>query len=117
MDNLADAFQRAMASSLAVCLHSVGFEMPRMHDVVFDVDGVVEALTASLQSTGSDSLHCPQAAPTRGVVSCTYEQCLSLIAHIYRRYCQLPVSRRRMQRFCSLRWAVIMLACQLLLAV
>ena len=35
-----------MASSLAACMHSVGFEMPRVHDVVpsIDVDGVVEAL-------------------------------------------------------------------------
>ena len=61
---------------MLACLHSVGFEMPRMHDVVplLDVDGVVEALTAHLQSTGSGNLHCPRAAPTQGVVSCTYEQ-------------------------------------------
>ena len=47
-----------------------------MHDVVplFDVDGVVEALTARLQRTGSVSLYCPHAAPTQGVVSCTHEQ-------------------------------------------
>ena len=40
-----------MASSLAACLHSVGFEMPRMHDVVplLDTDSVVEALTRRLQ--------------------------------------------------------------------
>ena len=41
-----------MANSLAACLHSVGFEMPHVHDVVpllgLDVDGVVEALTARL---------------------------------------------------------------------
>ena len=63
LDNLADAFQGGacnMASSLAACLHTVGFEMPREHDVVplLDVDGVVEALTAHLQSTGSGSLYC-----------------------------------------------------------
>ena len=65
-----------MANSLAACLHLVGFEMPRVHDVVplSEVDGVVEALTARLQSTGSGSLYCPRAAPTQGVVSCTYEQ-------------------------------------------
>ena len=41
-----------MANSLAACLHSVGFEMPRAHDVVplLGVDGVMEALTARLQS-------------------------------------------------------------------
>ena len=79
LDNLADAFQEGacnMASSLAACLHSVAFEMPRVHDVVplLDVDGVVEALTAHLQSTGSGSLYCRRAAPTQGVVSCTYKQ-------------------------------------------
>ncbi len=81
-----------MASSLAACLHSVGFEMPRVHDVVplLDVDGVVEALTARLQSTGSGSLYCPRAAPTQGVVSCTYEQWIRPYSS-RRRYCQLPV--------------------------
>ena len=50
--------------------------MPRVHDVVplLHVDGVVEALTALLQRTGSSGQHCPRAAPTQGVVSCTYEQ-------------------------------------------
>lgn len=54
LDNLTDTFQGVacnMPSSLAACLHSVGFEMPYVHDVVplFDVEGVV-ALTAHLQS-------------------------------------------------------------------
>ena len=37
-----------MMSSLATCLHSVGFRLPRVHDVVplLDVDGFVEALNA-----------------------------------------------------------------------
>ena len=55
LNNLTDAFQEGtcnMANSLAACLHSVGFEMPHVHDVVpllgLDVDGVVEALTARL---------------------------------------------------------------------
>ena len=54
-------------SSLATCLHSVGFEMPRVHDVVplSDVDSVVEALTALLQSTGSGGLQCPREGPFR----------------------------------------------------
>ena len=65
-----------MANSLAACLRSVAFEMPRVHDVVplLDVDGVVEALTARLQSTGSGGLYCP-----------------------------LPVSGRHMQRFLQFR--------------
>ena len=79
LDNLTDAFQEgacSTADSLAACLHSVGFEMPRVHDVVplLDVDGVVEALTARWQSTGSGTLYCPRAAPAQGVVSCTYKQ-------------------------------------------
>ena len=61
-----------MASSLAAYLHSVGFELPRIHDVV-DVDSVVEALTAAhLQGTGSGSLYCPRAALTQGFASCTH---------------------------------------------
>ena len=62
-----------MASSLAACLHSVGLEMVRVHDVVpwLDVDGVVDALTTRLQSTGSGGLYRPRAGPIQGVVSCT----------------------------------------------
>ena len=95
---------RDMASLLAACLHSVGFEMPRVHDVVplLDVDCVVEALTRRLQGTGSGSLYCPRAAPTQGVVSCTYEQWFEPYSP-RRRYCQLPVSGRRMQRFLQFR--------------
>ena len=70
-----------------------------MHDMVsfLDVDGVVEALTALLQSTGSGGLHCPRAAPTQGVVSCTYEQWFKPYSP-HTRYCQLPVSGRCMQQ-------------------
>ena len=93
-----------MASSLATCLHSVGFEMPRVHDVVplLDGDGVVEALTALLQRTGSGGLLRPRAAPTQGVVSCTYEQWFKPYSP-RTKYCQLPVSGRRMQRFLQFR--------------
>ena len=109
LDNLTDAFQEGtcnLANPLSACLHSVGFEMPRdtVHDVVplLDVDGVVEALTARLHSTGSGSLYFPRAAPTQGVVSCTYEQWFKPYTP-RRRYCQLPVSGRRMQRFLQFR--------------
>ena len=89
-----------MANSLAACLRSVGFEMPCVHDVVplLHVDGVVEAPTARLQSTGSGSLYCPRAAPAQGVLSCTYEQLCKPYSP-RRRCCQLPVSGRRMQQF------------------
>ena len=53
-------------ANLASCLHSVGFEMPRIHDTVplLYVDSVVEALTACLQGTGSGGLYCPRVGPT-----------------------------------------------------
>ena len=87
LDSLTNAFQGGacnMASSLAACLRSVGFEMPRVHDVVplLDVDGVVEALTGRLQGTGSGSLYYPSAAPTQGVVRAHTSSGLSLIAHV-----------------------------------
>ena len=107
LDNLTDAFQGgacSITSSLATCLHSVGFEMPRVPDVMplLDVDGVVEALTARLQSTGFGSLHCPHAVLHSGVVSCTYEQWFTPYSPSTR-YCQLPVSGRRMQWFLQFR--------------
>ena len=82
----------------------VGSQMPRMHDAVplLGVDSVVEALSRRLQGTGSGSLYCPHAAPTQRVVSCTYEQCFKPYSS-RRRYCQLPVSGRRMHRFLHIR--------------
>ena len=104
-----------MASSLATSLHSVGFEMPRVHDVVplLDVDGDVEATRpCGLQSTGSGGLHCPRAAPFHAHTSSG----LSLIAHV-----EGILSFRFLggacSDFCSLGWAVHVMACQLLLAV
>ena len=67
-----------------------------------DVDGVVEALTGRLQGTGSGSLYYPCAASTQGVVLCTYEQWFKPNSP-RRRYCQLPVSGRRMQQFLQFR--------------
>ena len=103
---------RDMASLLAACLHSVGFEMPRVHDVVplLDVDCVVEALTRRLQGTGSGSLYCPRAAPTQGVVSCTYEQWLKPYSPCRRYIVSFLFLGGACSHFCSL--AVI--ACQLL---
>ena len=106
LDNLTDAFGGSacsMASSLAACLHLVGYDMPRVCDVIpiLDVDNIVGALTAQLQNMGS-GLYCPRMAPTRGVVSCTYEQWFRPYS-IRRRYCHLPVSGRRMRRFLQFR--------------
>ncbi len=66
------------------------------------IDGIVEALTVQLQDMGSAALYCPRAAPTRGVVSCTYEQWFRPYS-LCRRYCHLPVSGGRMQRFLQFR--------------
>ena len=119
LGNLTDAFQEGtcnLANSLAACLHSVGFEMPRVHDVMplLDVDGVVEALTARLQSTGSGSLYCPRAAPLRVLFHAHTSSGLSLIAHVGGIVSFLFLGGT-CSEFCSLGWAVM--ACQLLLAV
>ena len=107
LDNLTDAFGGGacnMASSLAGCLRSVGYDMPRVCDVIpiLDVDNIIEVLTTQLQDLGDGALYCPRVAPTRGVVSCTYEQWFRPYS-LRRRYCRLPVSGRRMQRFLQFR--------------
>ncbi len=107
LDNLTDAFQGGacnMASSVASCLGSVGYDMPRVFDVIplLEIDSIVEALTVQLQDMGSAALYCPRKAPTRGVVSCTYEQWFRPYS-LRRRYCHLPVSGRGMQRFLQFR--------------
>ncbi len=62
-----------MASSVAGCLRSVGYDMPRVFDVMLllDIDSAVEPLTEQLHDMGSAALYCLRAAPTRGVVFCT----------------------------------------------
>ena len=66
--------------------------MPRAHDVVplLDVDSVVDALTERLQNT------------LKGVFSCTYKQWFKPCSPC-KKYCQLPVSGRRMQQFLQFR--------------
>ena len=89
---------------LAGCLHSVGYDMPCVCDVIpiLDVDNIIEVLTTQLQDLGNGALYCPRVAPTRGVVSCTYEQWFRPYS-LRRCYCHLPVSGRRMQRFLQFR--------------
>ena len=107
LDNLIDAFGGGacnMASSLAGCLHSVGYDMPRVCDVIpiLDVDNIIEVLTTQLQDLGNGAIYCPRVAPTRGVVSCTYGQWFRPYS-LCRRYCHSHVSGRRMQRFLQFR--------------
>jgi len=58
--------------------------------------------TSHLDGTHDYALHCPRAAPTVGVVACTYHHWFKPFSR-HRRYCQLPVSGRRMQRFLQFR--------------
>ncbi len=69
---------------------------------VLEVGTIVQALHQYLGGTHDYALHCPRAAPTVGVVACTYNHCFRPFSR-RRRYCQLPVSGRRMQRFLQLR--------------
>ncbi|DBA85352.1 TPA: hypothetical protein ACH3X2_006033 [Trebouxia sp. C0005] len=107
LDNPTDAIQGGacnLASSVAGCLRSVGYEMQRVFDVMplLDVDNIVQALTVQLQDMGSAALYCPRDAPSLAVVFCTYEQWFRPYS-LCRRYCHLPVVGRRMQRFLQFR--------------
>ena len=78
--------------------------MPHVYNVIpiLDVDNIVGDLTAQLQCMGSGALNCPRVAPSRGVVSCTYQQWFRPYS-LHRRYCHLPVFGRRMRRFLQFR--------------
>lgn len=109
LDNLNDAFHvgrgaKNFASSVATCLQSVGHLMPHDSSVVpvMEVDALVDALRAHLHGTPDYGMYCPRAAPSTGVVSCTYHHWFKPFSK-RRRYCQLPVSGRRMQRFLQFR--------------
>ena len=80
--------------------------MPRDSDVVpiMEVAAVIEALREHLCGTHSHALHCPRAAPSAGIVSCTCHHWFRPFSK-RRQYCQLPVSGRRMQQFLQLRLA------------
>ena len=92
------------SSSIATCLQSVGHSMPCDSDVVpvMEVAVIVEALREHLRGAHSHALQYPRAAPSAGVVSCTYHHWFKPFNEP-RRYCQLPVSGRRMQCFLQFR--------------
>ena len=109
LDKVGDAFQGGacnMASSVADCLRSVGYDMPRVFDVMplLDVDNIVQALTVQLQDGSSAALYCLVRLPLGGVVSCTYKQWFTPYS-LCRPYCHLPVIGRCMcmQRFMQFR--------------
>ena len=91
---------------LKACLQSVnvGNSMPCDSGVfpIMEVDAIIEALRKHLQRTHSHALHYPRAALSAGVNSCFYHQQFRLFRK-RRRYCQQPVSGRRMQRFLQFR--------------
>ena len=58
---------------------------------VIEVAGIFEALRQHIRGTHSHALHCPRAAPSAAVVSCTCHHWFRPFSKC-RRYCQLPVS-------------------------
>jgi len=58
----------------------------------------LKGLRQHLDGIHDYALHCPRAAPTIGVVACTYLPWFKPVSQ-HRRYFQLVVSGRRMQRF------------------
>ena len=64
------------SGSIATCLQSVGQPMPlelgRGAVPILVVGTIVEALRQHLGGTHDYALHCPRAAPSVGVVACTY---------------------------------------------
>jgi len=112
LDNLDDAFSvgngaKNFSGSIAACLQSVEQPMPFGGGAVpiLEVNNVVtniEALRQHLGGTHDYALHCPRAAPSVGVVACTYHHWFRPLSQC-RRCCQLPVSGRRMQRFLQFR--------------
>jgi len=111
LDNLDDAFSvgrgaRNFSGSVAACLQSIEQSMPVYSGIVpiIEVGTVVEALRLHLDGTHDYALHCPRAAPTVGIVACTYHHWSRPFSR-HRRCFRLPVSGRRMQRFLQFRLA------------
>ena len=109
LDNLDDAFPvrngaKNFSGFIATCLQSVGQPMPldRGAIPVLEVGTIVEALRQHLGGTHDYALHCRRAAPSVGVVACTYHHWFRPFSQ-HRQYCRLPVSGRRMQRFLQFR--------------
>ena len=107
LDNHHDAFQRNVrnfSGSIFEGLAAVGYHMSRDATVasMLDVPTILDLLQQGLQGNGDFDLHCPRAAPSAGVVACTYHHWFQPYSK-RRRYCQLPVSGRRMQRFLQFR--------------
>ena len=107
LDNQHDAFRQGVnnfCGSVAKGLASVGYKMSNDSGVaaVLDVSAIMKLLHTQLQGVNNFHLYSPRAAPSVGVVSCTYHHWFQPYSK-HRRYYQLPVSGRRMQRFLQFR--------------
>ena len=107
LDNQRDAFQLRVNNfcrSIFRGLASVGYNMSQDFTTVsrLDVTAVMELLHSSLQDVYDSELGCPRVAPSVGVVTCTYRRWFLPFSR-RRRYCQLPVSARRMHLFLQFR--------------
>ena len=87
LDNVDDAFSvgngaRNFSGSIATCLQSVGQPKPLGRGAVpiLEVGTIIEALRQHLGSTHDCALHCPRAAPSVGVVACTYHHWFTPLA-------------------------------------
>ena len=69
---------------------------------VLDMSAIMKLLHAQLQGVNDFHLYSPRAAPSVGVVSCTYHHWFQPYSK-HRCYWELPVSGRRMQRFLQFR--------------
>ncbi len=85
------------SGSIATCLQPVEQPVPlgRVAVPILEVGAIVEALLQHMGSTHEYALHCPRAAR---YVACTYHHWFRPFSK-HRRYCQLPVPGRCMQRF------------------
>ena len=108
LDNQADAARgaRNFCGSVFQSLRSVGYHVsPSANDVfLLDAPSVMRLLHDSLQGVHDFDLYSPRSAPSAGVLGCTYHHWFRPYSK-RRRYCQLPVSGRRMQRFLQFRLA------------
>ena len=106
LDNHHDAFQRGVRKFTRSVFHGlagVGYDMSRDTATIsmLDVPAIMELLLQDLQGGNAFELHCPRAAPSVGVVSCTYHQWFRPYSR-RRRSCHLPVSgncRHRLLQF------------------
>ena len=104
LDSLDDAFSvrnggRNFSGFIAACLESVGQSMPFDRGAI-PVGTIVKALRQHLGGTHDYALHCRRTAPSVGVVVCTYHHWFESSSQ---RFCQLPVSGRRMKQFLQFR--------------